>query len=187
MASQSPIDYELKFEESYRAFELGFLEGSNPRVYNRILGMASLNAVRTMVKPMKSAAPRDTSRLSNSVSGKSGRYNRPSATVGPRPGKSRAGGGAWYRYFVTSGHKTRGAAQGVTKAISWGDIGKGVAAPKGGTGGGGRVQGRPFVHQISSNEGYLQTAMDAYYATMEKFFNDSVFRHKLTKFKRRGK
>lgn len=188
MASQTPIDYELKFEESYKAFELGFLEGSNPRAYNRLLAFASVNAVRTMVKPMRDAAPKATGRLARSITAKSGRYSRPSATVGPRPGRSRADAkGGWYRYFVTSGHATRGVSKTAAKGVSWGDIAKGITAPVTAAPTRGRVAGRPFVHQVSSNEGYLQKAMDSYYATIEKFFNDTTFRHRITKFKRRGK
>lgn len=188
MAAQTPIDFELKIDPSYNAYERGFLEGSNPRAYNRLLTMASMNAVRTMVQPMKNAAPvGKTGRLKGSINVKGGRYQKPSATVGPRPGKTRADSrGAWYRYFVTSGHKTRGAAQGVTKGISWSDIGKGVATPAKATGTG-SVAGRPFVHQVSSNESNLQKAMDAYYATIERFFNDTVFRETITKFKRKGR
>jgi hypothetical protein len=188
VAAQTPINFELKIEESYKAFERGFLEGSNPRAYNRLLTIASVNAVRTMVKPMKNAAPvGKTGRLKASITAKGGRYQKPSATVGPRPGKSRADSrGAWYRYFVTSGHKTRGAAKGVTKGISWSDIGKGVATPAKATGTG-SVAARPFVHQVSSNESNLQKAMDTYYATIERFFNDTVFRGTITKFKRKGR
>lgn len=189
MASQSAVDFKLELEESYRAFERGFLEGSNPRALNRLLQMASVNAVRTMVKPMRDAAPKRTGRLARSITAKGGRYSKPSATVGPRPGKSRADTkGGWYRYFVTSGHATRGSAKAATKGISWADISKGIspspatASPKTG-----RVAGRPFVHDVSSNQGNLQKAVEAYYATIEKFFNDTTFRHRITKFKRKGK
>lgn len=189
MAAQSPIDFELRVEDSYRAFQRGFLEGSNPRAYNRLLSTASLNAVRTMVKPMKAAAPRGkTGRLANSVNAKTGRYSKPSATVGPRPGRSRGDTkGAWYRYFVTSGHRTRGAAKAATKGVSWADIARGASAPAPVRSAGGSVPGRPFVHQVSSNPSNLQRAMDAYYATIEKFFNDSVFHGRIMQFRRKGK
>lgn len=188
MAAQTSIQFQIKPEASYKALELGFLEGSNPRAYNRLLATASLNAVRTMVKPMKSAAPvGKTGRLKASISAKGGRYQKPSATVGPRPGKSRADSrGAWYRYFVTSGHKTRGAAQGVTKAVSWSDVGKGVATSAKASGSG-SVPGRPFVYQTASNESNLQKALDTYYATIQGFFNNEVFKARILKFKRKGR
>ena len=184
MAKAGDVQLEFVPEKSFRAFETGFLQGSNPNAYNRLLAMAVTNAVRTMVKPMKSEAPKRTGRLAGSITAKSGRYSRPSATVGPRPGKSRADAkGGWYRYFVTSGHATRKPTR--TAVTSWGDVGRGVpAATNVGTG---RVAGNHFVARVSENEGYRQTAMDAYYATIEKFFNDTTFRHRITKFKRKGR
>ena len=68
MAS-TPGTVEVKYvpEDSMRAFELGFIEGSNPRAYNKLLAVASLNAVRTLVNPLKSAAPdRKSTRLNSS-------------------------------------------------------------------------------------------------------------------------
>ena len=36
---------------------LGFLEASNPRKFNTMLQLATLNAARTLVKPVKAKAP----------------------------------------------------------------------------------------------------------------------------------
>ena len=184
MAS-SPGTVELKFvpQDSWRAFELGFIEGSNPRAYNKLLAIASLNAVRTMVTPMKGAAPVKTGRLQRSISAKAGRFSRPSATVGPRPGRSRGDArGAWYRYFVTSGHKTRLNGKSV-KGISWADVAAGKMMNS--TGNTASVPSRPFVTQTGENPSNQAKMMNAFYATVERYFNDSVFAHKLTKFKRR--
>jgi len=186
VADQAKIELTFKPESSYRSFELGFLQGSNPRAYNRIMTIASVNAARTFVKPMRAEAPRRTGRLAGSVTAKSGRYDRPSGNVGPRPGKSRADQrGAWYRYFVTAGHGTRkSAALGRASAVPWSDIAKGVPAPT--NVGTGKIAGNHFVARVSQNAGNLQKALDAYYATIERFLNDEVFRHKMTRF-RKGK
>lgn len=184
--TSSPGTVEVKFvpEDSMRAFELGFIEGSNPRAYNKLLAVASLNAVRTMVNPMKAAAPVKTGRLQRSISAKVGRFSKPSATVGPRPGRTRVDSrGAWYRYFVTSGHRTRLGAGTAVKGISWAQVAAGATFKQ--SGGTARVPGRPFVTQTSQNPSHQRKAMDAFYATVERYFNDSVFRHKLSAFRRR--
>lgn len=185
MAS-SPGTVELKFvpEDSMRAFELGFIEGSNPRAYNKLLAVASLNAVRTIINPLKAAAPVKTGRLQRSIGAKTGRFSRPSATVGPRPGRSRQDPrGAWYRYFVTSGHRTRLGANKSVRGLSWADVARGATLAQ--RGGAARVAGRPFVTQTAQNPTNQAKMMEAFYATVERYFNDSVFRHKLTRFRRR--
>lgn len=185
MAS-SPGTVEVKYvpEDSMRAFELGFIEGSNPRAYNKLLAVASLNAVRTLINPLKSAAPVKTGRLQRSIGAKAGRFSRPSATVGPRPGRSRQDPrGAWYRYFVTSGYRTRLGANKSVRGLSWADVARGATlAQRGGTA---TVPGRPFVTQTAQNPTNQARMMDAFYATVERYFNDSVFRHKLIQFRRR--
>lgn len=177
---------ELKFvpDDSMRAFELGFIEGSNPRAYNKLLAVASLNAVRTLVNPLKSAAPVKTGRLQRSIGAKTGRFSKPSATVGPRPGRSRNDPrGAWYRYFVTSGHRTRLGTAKAVKGISWADVAAGKKFVQ--TGSTATIPARPFVTQTAQNPTNQQKMMDAFYATVERYFNDNVFRHKLSRFKRR--
>ena len=83
---------------------LGFLESSNPRKFNAMLQLATLNAARTLVKPVKAAAPVRTGRLKGAVAARKARQNRPAAVVGVRAGKSRGDQkGAWYRWFVVSG------------------------------------------------------------------------------------
>ena len=184
--TSSPGTVEVKFvpEDSMRAFELGFIEGSNPRAYNKLLAVASLNAVRTMVNPLKSAAPVRSGRLQRSISAKTGRFSKPSATVGPRPGRSRNDPrGAWYRYFVTSGHRTRLNAGTAVKGISWAQVAAGAKLKQ--SGGTAQVAARPFVTQTTQNPTNQRKMMDAFYATVERYFNDSVFRHKLSAFRRR--
>jgi hypothetical protein len=183
-SSPGTIELQFKPENSWRQFELGFIEKSNPRAYKKLLTVASLNAVRTVIAPMKAAAPVKTGRLQRSITAKSGKFSRPSATVGPRPGRSRADArGAWYRYFITSGHKTRLASGKAVKGISWAEVAAGKSlTPKGGTA---AVPARPFVTQTAESATNQSKMLDAFYATVERYFNDTVFRHKLTKFKRR--
>lgn len=94
---------------------LGFLEASNPRKFKAMLQLATLNAARTMVKPVKAKAPVRTGRLRGAVAARKGKNDRPSSVVGVKAGKSRGDmQGAWYRWFVVSGTsgtritKTRG-------------------------------------------------------------------------------
>ena len=83
---------------------LGFLEASNPRKFNAMLQLATLNAARTFIKPVKAGAPVRTGRLKKAVAARKAKYNRPAAVVGVKAGKSRADqSGAWYRWFVVSG------------------------------------------------------------------------------------
>ena len=164
--ARSVAEFELKFEESYNQFQLGFLQGSNPKAFSRLLTIAAINASRTMVKPMQSEAPVRTGRLRKSINAKRGQYQRPSATVGPRPGRSRGDlSGGWYRWFVTTGVKPLR------------ETSKGLKAVKG-------VQGRPFVTQVANRGDVQKTAMNAYWDTIAKFFDDKLFRDRITKFKR---
>ena len=94
---------------------LGFLESSNPRKFKAMLQLATLNAARTMVKPVKAKAPVRTGRLRGAIAARKGMNDRPSSVVGVKAGKSRGDmKGAWYRWFVVSGTsgvrntKTRG-------------------------------------------------------------------------------
>ncbi len=83
---------------------LGFLEASNPRKFKAMLQLATLNAARTMVKPVKAKAPVRTGRLRGAVAARKGKNDRPSSVVGVKAGKSRGDmQGAWYRWFVVSG------------------------------------------------------------------------------------
>ena len=94
---------------------LGFLESSNPRKFRAMLQLATLNAARTMVKPVKAKAPVRTGRLKGAIAARKGMNDRPSSVVGVKAGKSRGDmKGSWYRWFVVSGTsgtrttKTRG-------------------------------------------------------------------------------
>jgi hypothetical protein len=62
---------------------------------NKALGKATIAAGRTLVKPMRTAAPRRSGALAKSVKAtRARREDKPGAIVGPR---------IWYRHFVVSG------------------------------------------------------------------------------------
>lgn len=160
-------------DSNYEALRLGFLQGANPGAYKRLLSVATLNAARTMVKPMRAEAPigkttKTPGRLRKAVTARRARFNTPAAVVGPRAGRDRAGanGGAWYRWFVTSG------ISGVRRTKN------GVKAVK-------AVPANPFVTRVSKNEGHQRNAMEAMAKTVESFFNNGAFRATILKFKRR--
>jgi len=159
-------------DSNYESLRLGFLQGANPAAYKRLLSVATLNAARTMVAPMRAEAPigkttKTPGRLRKSVTARRARFNTPAAVVGPRAGRNRAGanGGAWYRWFVTSG-------------IS------GVRQTKNGAKAVKAVPANPFVTRVSKNETRQKTAMEAMAKTVESFFNNEVFRNTILKFKR---
>jgi len=159
-------------DSNYEALRLGFLQGANPSAYKRLLSVATLNAARTMVAPMRAEAPigkttKNPGRLRKSVTARRARFNTPAAVVGPRAGRNRAGanGGAWYRWFVTSG------ISGVRQTT------KGPKAVK-------AVPANPFVTRVSNNDAHQKTAMEAHAKTLESFLNNEVFRNTIVNFKR---
>ena len=163
--ADAPIKFKITIDESFRAAQLGFLKGSNPSAYKRLMTFATVNAGRTYTKPMKAAAPRGkTGNLVRGVKVKSGRYQRPSAVVGPLLGGARK---PYYRWFVTQGRS----GSRTTKL--------GVVAVK-------PVAARPFVSQVAENATNEQRAIDAYYRTVEAFYNDNIFKGRILKF-RKGK
>jgi len=157
---------DIKIDKNFRALELGLLEGGNPSAYKRLLSFASLNAARTFSKPMKDAAPRGkTGNLVKSVRVKSGRYNRPSGVVGPLFGTKGSPKRPFYRHFVTSG------VSGVRQTKS------GPKAVK-------AIPANPFVMRVASAPSNQQRAIDAFYKTIETFYNDQVFRGRILRFRR---
>jgi hypothetical protein len=69
------------------------------------------------------------------------------------------------------------------KGISWADVAAGKMMNS--SGNTASVPSRPFVTQTGENPSNQAKMMNAFYATVERYFNDTVFAHKLTKFKRR--
>ncbi len=159
-------------DSRFESLRMGFLEGANPSAYKRLLSIATLNAARTMVKPMRADAPvgrttKSPGRLRKSVTARRARFGTPAAVVGPRAGRSRDGGsgGAWYRWFVTSG-------------IS------GVRQTKNGPKAVKAVPANPFVTRVSKNPARQQAAIEAMAKTVESFFNNGAFRATILRFKR---
>ena len=174
MAAQSQDRIVLNYEPSQAFLDLqyGFLQKNNPAAFKRLLSLASLNAVRTMVNPMRSEAPvgkttANPGRLRKSITARRGRYQVASGVVGPRAGRNRAGanGGAWYRWFVTSG------ISGVRQTKS------GPKAVK-------AVPANPFVTRVSGNSTYQARAMEAMAKTVQSFFNNEAFRNTILRYKR---
>ena len=172
-SSQDRLTISFSVDKNYEALRLGFLEGSNPSAYKRLLSIATLNATRTMVNPMRAEAPvgkttQNPGRLRKAVTARRARFGTPAAVVGPRAGRNRAGanGGAWYRWFVTSG------ISGVRQTKS------GPKAVK-------AVPANPFVTRVSGNSTYQARAMEAMAKTVESFFNNEAFKNTILRFKRR--
>jgi len=172
-SSKDRLTISFSVDRNYEALRLGHLEGSNPSAYKRLLSIATLNATRTMLKPMRAEAPigkttQNPGRLRKAVTARRARFGTPAAVVGPRAGRNRAGasGGGWYRWFVTSG------ISGVRQTKS------GPKAVK-------AVPANPFVTRVSGNSTYQARAMEAMAKTVESYFNNEVFRNTILRFKRR--
>jgi hypothetical protein len=136
---------------------LGFLESSNPRKFNAMLALATLNAARTMVKPVKVGAPVRTGRLKKAVAARKAKFDRPAAVVGVRAGKSRGDmNGAWYRWFVVSGtsgtRKTKASGKVQIKAI----------------------RGRDFVKQAVTEPSNQARAIEALNKTVQAFLDGTI-------------
>jgi hypothetical protein len=102
------ISFTLTVDPNYRALELGFLQGSNPSAYKRLMSFATVNAARTYAKPIKDAAPRGkTGNLAAGVKARSGRYSKPSAVVGPLFAGRGSKKNPWYRWLVVKGSRIR--------------------------------------------------------------------------------
>ena len=171
--SQDRLTISFSVDRNYEALRLGFLKGSNPAAYKRLLSIATLNAARTMVKPMRAEAPigkttKNPGRLSKAVTARRARFGTPAAVVGPRAGRNREGaaGGAWYKWFVISG-------------VS------GVRQTKNGAKEVKAVPANPFVARVSGNASYQARAMEAMASTVESFFNNDAFKRTILRFKRR--
>ena len=136
---------------------LGFLEASNPRKFKAMLQLATLNAARTMVKPVKAKAPVRTGRLRGAVAARKGKNDRPSSVVGVKAGKSRGDmQGAWYRWFVVSGTsgERRTKRQGRVQVQ--------------------RIAGRDFVKQAVTEPSVQARAIEALNKTIQAFLDGTI-------------
>lgn len=108
-------------DQSLRAIDdlkLGFMETSDPRQFQAMLQLSTLNAAQKFKPAIKAEARKDhgagltppdqrkprTGRLEGAVAVRKARFNKPAAVVGIKAGRSRGDArGAWYRWFVVSG------------------------------------------------------------------------------------
>lgn len=160
------ISFTLKVDPNFRALELGFLQGSNPSAYKRLMSFATVNAARTYSKPIKDAAPRGkTGNLARGVRAKAGRYERPSAVVGPLFAGRGSKKNPWYRWIVVKGTSGRRKTK------------RGVFAVK-------AISPNRFVNKVTDNQSNTVKAIDAFHNTVEAFYNDAVFRGRILQFRR---
>lgn len=156
------IIVEGKFDRNYDELRLGFLKGSNPSAFKRLATFATLNAARTLQKPMRDAAPKGaTGNLRKKVLARKARFNNPAAVVGIKGGRN----GVFYGYLVVGGQGTRRTTANGTFSV------KGVKP-------------RPFVDRVVKQRSNLDRAVESYSKTYAAFFNDEPFRNTILKFKR---
>lgn len=150
--------------------KIGFMESSNPREFNKMMQQATLKAARTMVAPVKRESPRRTGRLRGAVAARRAKYNTPAAVVGVKAGKTRGDAkGAWYRWFVISGHEVRGANRKTANAgpVTWAQAAQGESAPKAKAQR--RIPANPFVERATQKPEVRQRAMDTIAQTINDY------------------
>jgi hypothetical protein len=156
------IVVEGQFDKGYDQLRLGFLKGSNPSAFKRLASFATLNAARTLQKPMRDKAPRGaTGKLRKKVVARRAKFNNPAAVVGIKGGRN----GVFYGYLVVGGQGTRRTTPNGTFVV------KGV-------------QARPFVDQVVKQRSNIDRAVESYSKTVAAFLNDESFRNTILKFKR---
>ncbi len=166
MAANDSLVLQIKTDKAYDDLRIGFLQADNPGAFRRLNSIATLNAARKILPPIKQAAPtgRTTEapgRLKKNVKARGVRFNKPGAVVGIKRGKN----DAWYAWFVTAGRSGR-------RRTKSGIVGVRAVSP------------RPFVSDTIKRGGIIQSAMEAYSSTVEKFLNDKPFRQTILRFKR---
>jgi hypothetical protein len=166
MAANDSLVLQISTDKNFDDLRIGFYQASNPSGFKRMQSFAALNAARTMLNPMKQAAPKGktTERpglLQKNVKARGVRFNKPGAVVGIKGGRS----GVFYGWFVVEGRS------GVRRTKSGSVAVRPVAA-------------RPFVSDTVKKAGTIEKAMEAFSATTEKFLNDGAFRATILKFKR---
>ena len=151
-----------KFDKNYDQLRIGFLKGSNPSAFKRLASFATLNAARTLQKPMRDKAPKGaTGKLRKKVLARKARFNNPAAVVGIKGGKN----GVFYGWLVVGGQGTRRTTRNGTFSV------KGVRP-------------RPFVDQVVRQRSNMKRAVESYSKTYAAFYNDDVFRNTILRFRR---
>lgn len=166
MADNDSLVLQISTDKNFDDLRIGFYQASNPSGFKRMQSFAALNAARTMLKPMKQAAPRgrtteNPGKLQRNVKARGVRFNKPGAVVGIKGGRS----GVFYGWFVVEGRS-------------------GVRRTKQGPVAVTPVAARPFVSDVVKRSGTIERAMEAFSATTEKFLNDGAFRATILKFRR---
>jgi hypothetical protein len=156
------IVVEGQFDRNYDQLRLGFLKGSNPTAFKRLMTFATLNAARTLQKPMRDKAPRgETGNLRKKVLARGARYNKPAAVVGIKGGRK----GVFYGWLVVGGQGQRRTTPNGTFTV------KGVRP-------------RPFVDQVVKQRANINRAVESYGKTVAAFLNSEPFRNTILKFRR---
>lgn len=156
------IVVEGQFDRNYDQLRLGFLKGSNPTAFKRLMSFATLNAARTLQKPMRDKAPRGaTGNLRKKVLARKARFNNPAAVVGIKGGRK----GVFYGWLVVGGQGTRRTTPNGTFTV------KGVKPNR-------------FVDEVVKKRSNIDRAVESYSKTVAAFFNDEPFRKTILKFKR---
>jgi hypothetical protein len=159
---RAAIVVEGQFDRNYDQLRLGFLKGSNPTAFKRLLNFAALNAARTLKKPIQDAAPRgETGKLKKSIKARGVRYNKPAAVVGIKGGRN----GVYYGWLVVKGIGSRRRTENGTFTVK-------------------AVRPRAFVDQVVKKKSNLDRAVESYSKTVAAFFNEEPFRNTILKFKR---
>lgn len=161
-----PVQFDIQVDPNFKSYELGFLAGSKPATYKRLMSMASVNAARTFSQPIKQEAPRGkTGNLVYGVKARAGRYQKPSAVVGSLFSGRGSSKNPWYRWHVVKGTG-------------------GTRTTKNGTFSVRPVRANQFVNRAVENTANQQKAIDAFYKTIEAFYNNSVFHGRILQFRR---
>jgi len=159
---RSGVILEATADRNFDQLRLGFLKGSNPSAFKRLMTFAALNAARTLQKPMRDKAPKGaTGKLRKKILARKARFNNPAAVVGIKGGRN----GVFYGYLVVGGSGTRRTTPNGTFVV------RGVAP-------------RPFVDQVVKQRSNIDRAVESYSKTVSTFFNDEPFRKTILKFKR---
>ncbi len=169
--AQSRVDLVLdqKSIEGMSSLAIAFAAGFDEKKIDKALQAASNAAAKSMVKPVRNAAPRRTGRLARAVRSNKVQRDKPGAYVGIRPGKSRNDpSGAYYRWIVTSGvsrvpyviaPNRRSSAGGLSlpNAVNGSSVRGSVTRTS-------RIQGRPFVSEAVSRN--IGTALSVFSDTL---------------------
>lgn len=157
------------------SFRMGFIEATNPKLFQRMATIATLNAAKTMVKPMKAEAPVRTGRLKGAIKARRAKFNRPAAVVGIAAGKSRGdSSGAFYRWFITSGTSGMRATTKHEQAASAVSMGLGITKittkkpvkP---------ITPNPFITRVAERENVIARAVQAVERTYKHLIADKIF------------